>query len=181
MGQLELQHEAHKARLARMGGRRRFTRPGEIAEQLRVVHLVPDASDPIRYRPIKQRAGTTPWPHNYYWGNMWFWDLVSLRRIDNVQRSPIERIIQVVSKYYDVTPTDIKSARRTAAVVLPRQVVMYLARKLTLKSLPQIGLALGGKDHTTVLYGIERITRRLGISPELRGIIEVLEKELASA
>lgn len=72
-----------------------------------------------------------------------------------------KEIIRVVSEYYGVLPIDIASARRTLKVLIPRQAVMYLARELTLMSLPQIGARLGGRDHTTVLHGIRKMQERI--------------------
>lgn len=70
----------------------------------------------------------------------------------------LARIIGVVAKYYGLTITDLKSARRTAGVVRPRQVAMYLCRTMTIRSLPEIGRHLGGRDHTTVKHGVEKIS-----------------------
>lgn len=76
-------------------------------------------------------------------------------------RITVKEIIRVVSEYYGVLPIDIASARRTLKVLIPRQAVMYLARELTLMSLPQIGARLGGRDHTTVLHGIRKMQERI--------------------
>jgi len=69
----------------------------------------------------------------------------------------VSDIKQAACKYFDVTLVDLDSARRTLELVYPRQVVMYLAKTLTGKSLPEIGRRLGGRDHTTVLHGIRKI------------------------
>jgi hypothetical protein len=66
-------------------------------------------------------------------------------------------IMDVVCRHYEVTPLDIRSDRRTRNVILPRQIVMYLARHMTTQSYPWIGMKLGGRDHTTVLHGAEKI------------------------
>lgn len=71
---------------------------------------------------------------------------------------PSIREIQIaVCKHYDMKLTDILSFRRTANIVRPRQVAMFLSRELTLRSLPEIGRRFGGKDHTTVLHSIRVI------------------------
>lgn len=69
----------------------------------------------------------------------------------------LEHIIKVVAKFYNVTMTDMRSRRRLAVLSRPRQVAMYLCRQLTIRSLPEIGRHLGGKDHTTVLHGVRKI------------------------
>jgi hypothetical protein len=71
----------------------------------------------------------------------------------------IRDIQKAVCKHYDVTLIDMLSRRRTADIVKPRQLAMYLCKKLTLHSLPQIGRRFGGKDHTTVLHSVQKMER----------------------
>jgi chromosomal replication initiator protein len=73
------------------------------------------------------------------------------------KRVKIEEIQKLVAKHYNVSRSDILSARRTASVVRPRQVAMYLSKTLTLRSLPEIGRRFGGRDHTTVLHAVRKI------------------------
>jgi chromosomal replication initiation ATPase DnaA len=69
----------------------------------------------------------------------------------------LDHVIQTVAKFYGLTMTEIRSARRMMKVVRPRQVAMYLCRELTMRSTPEIGRHLGGKDHTTVIGGCKKI------------------------
>jgi chromosomal replication initiator protein len=62
--------------------------------------------------------------------------------------------------------------------VLPRQIAMYLAKELTQKSLPEIGEGFGGRDHTTVLHAMRKITEQRQHDPELNHQIHVLEQTL---
>jgi hypothetical protein len=71
----------------------------------------------------------------------------------------LDDITTVVCEHFKVTPLDLESDRRTHAVVWPRQVWAYLARILTPSSFPQIGRHLGGRDHTTVLHGYDKVKR----------------------
>lgn len=87
----------------------------------------------------------------------------------------IRHIIALVSAEYRVTPVDILSRRRTMNIVRPRWVVMYLARTLTIKSVAEIGRAVGGVDHTTVLNGIKYITRQMEESATFRAKIAVYQ------
>ena len=73
------------------------------------------------------------------------------------KRVRIEDIQRVVARQYNVSRADLLSSRRTANVVRPRQVAMYLAKILTLRSLPEIGRRFGGRDHTTVLHAVRKI------------------------
>lgn len=69
----------------------------------------------------------------------------------------VESILKLVCIRYGVTRIDLISDRRTADIVRPRQVAMFLAKTLTLRSLPEIGRRIGGRDHTTVLHGVRKI------------------------
>jgi len=69
----------------------------------------------------------------------------------------VDDIIKAVAEYYKITPQELKSKKRIKNIVLPRQVAMYLTRELTNLSLPEIGLAFGGKDHTTILHAYKKI------------------------
>src|SRR5699024_8027112 len=64
----------------------------------------------------------------------------------------IEKVQKDVARYYNITIEDLKGRRRVKAIVIPRQIAMYLARELTDASFPKIGSEFGGKDHTTVLH-----------------------------
>jgi chromosomal replication initiator protein len=69
----------------------------------------------------------------------------------------IENIQKTVSEYYKIRTSDMVSAKRSRMIARPRQVAMTLAKELTNHSLPEIGEAFGGKDHTTVLYATRKI------------------------
>ena len=88
------------------------------------------------------------------------------------KRVKIEDIQKLVASHYSVTRADILSSRRTATVVKPRQIAMYLAKTLTLRSLPEIGRRFGGRDHTTVLHAVRKIE---GLSHADRALNEELE------
>jgi chromosomal replication initiator protein len=70
------------------------------------------------------------------------------------------------------------SSRRTANVVRPRQIAMYLAKTLTLRSLPEIGRRFGGRDHTTVLHAVRKIEGLVGSDTALSDEIELLKRQL---
>jgi chromosomal replication initiator protein len=83
-----------------------------------------------------------------------------------------------VARQYNVSRADLLSSRRTANVVRPRQVAMYLAKTLTLRSLPEIGRRFGGRDHTTVLHAVRKIEGLVGNDAMLADEIEVLKRQL---
>ena len=94
------------------------------------------------------------------------------------KRVRIEDIQRVVARQYNVSRADLLSSRRTANVVRPRQVAMYLAKILTLRSLPEIGRRFGGRDHTTVLHAVRKIEGLVSNDAMLADEIEVLKRQL---
>ncbi len=90
----------------------------------------------------------------------------------------ITRILAAVAAHYDVEPAEILAHRRTAGVVMPRQVAMYLAKTLTGRSLPDIGRRFGGRDHTTILHGVRKITALLKSDAALAEDVAALSAEL---
>jgi chromosomal replication initiator protein len=101
-----------------------------------------------------------------------------LIRTHELKRVKIEDIQKLVASHYSVSRADILSSRRTAAVVKPRQVAMFLAKMLTLRSLPEIGRRFGGRDHTTVLHAVRKIEALLQIDTILREELELLKRML---
>jgi chromosomal replication initiator protein len=101
-----------------------------------------------------------------------------LVRPQDPKRVKIEDIQRVVARQYNVSRSDLLSSRRTANVVRPRQVAMYLAKTLTLRSLPEIGRRFGGRDHTTVLHAVRKIEGLVGNDVTLAEEIEVLKRQL---
>ncbi len=89
-------------------------------------------------------------------------------------------IQRVVADFFRLKVEDLKSKERNQGVVLPRQVAMYLSRTMTVSSLPAIGEAFGGKDHTTVIHACEKIKRRLVADEGFRRQIESLSQTIAS-
>ena len=85
-----------------------------------------------------------------------------LVRLHEPKRVKIEDIQKLVATHFNVSRADILSSRRTANVVRPRQIAMYLSKALTLRSLPEIGRRFGGRDHTTVLHAVRKIDALAG-------------------
>ncbi|MFM9124439.1 MAG: chromosomal replication initiator protein DnaA [Actinomycetota bacterium] len=86
----------------------------------------------------------------------------------------VEGVQRVVAEYFSLTVEDLRSERRTQTVVFPRQVAMYLSRELTDLSLPQIGRSFGGRDHTTIHYGHDKIARRMKEDRSLYNLVQEL-------
>ncbi|HEX5485485.1 MULTISPECIES: chromosomal replication initiator protein DnaA [Limnobacter] len=90
----------------------------------------------------------------------------------------VESIQKTVADYYKIKVADMFSKRRQANIVLPRQVAMYLAKELTDKSYVEIGELFGGRDHTTVLHAVNKISEMRNQSAELNHALHVLDQTL---
>ena len=90
----------------------------------------------------------------------------------------IELIQDIVSSYFNLKVDDFKSTRRTRNVAYPRQIAMYLCRKLTDMSLPKIGEEFGGRDHTTVIHAYEKISQGLKNDEALKNTVSELSKRI---
>ncbi|HSN57918.1 MAG TPA: chromosomal replication initiator protein DnaA [Clostridiaceae bacterium] len=102
-------------------------------------------------------------------------DIISGRQSKQVT---VELIQEVVSNYYSLRMEDFKSARRTRNVAFPRQIAMYLARKITDLSLPKIGEEFGGRDHTTVIHAYEKISQGLKTDEQLQNAVKEITKRI---
>ncbi|RDI95244.1 chromosomal replication initiator protein DnaA [Meiothermus sp. QL-1] len=89
-----------------------------------------------------------------------------------------EEILKAVAEYYGLRPEEIRGSGRRKEVVIPRQVAMYLVRELTHASLPEIGQFFGGRDHTTVLYAIQKIQESSEFDTALRQALRAIRERL---
>jgi chromosomal replication initiator protein len=93
----------------------------------------------------------------------------------------LDRIVDVVVRYFQVPLVHLQSKKRHRSIALPRQICMYLAREHTRYSLEEVGGYFGGRDHTTVLHAVRTVTANLEKDPELRTTITHLEQQLLSS
>jgi chromosomal replication initiator protein len=89
-------------------------------------------------------------------------------------RIKIEDILKIVGRHYNVARTDLLSPRRARTVVVPRQIGMYLAKKMTSRSLPEIGRRFGGRDHSTVLHAVRKIEGQIKTDDKLAREVAML-------
>ncbi|MBE6006869.1 MAG: chromosomal replication initiator protein DnaA [Sarcina sp.] len=89
-----------------------------------------------------------------------------------------DMIMQVVCEHYDVRAANILSRKKNAALVLPRQIIMYICREYTDATLDQVARLLGKRDHSTVMHGVDKIKKDLVTNGELRGNVDVILKKL---
>lgn len=90
----------------------------------------------------------------------------------------IENIQKTVANYYNIRIADMRSKKRSRAIAVPRHIAMCLSKELTDRSLPEIGEAFGGRDHSTVLYGCRKIREREREDPRLREDLNNLKRVL---
>ncbi|MGY0373842.1 chromosomal replication initiator protein DnaA [Clostridium sp. JNZ J1-5] len=90
----------------------------------------------------------------------------------------IDLIQDIVANYFNLKIDELKSSRRTRNIAFPRQIAMYLSRKLTDMSLPKIGEEFGGRDHTTVIHAYEKISTNLKKDESLKNVINDLTKKI---
>jgi chromosomal replication initiator protein len=102
----------------------------------------------------------------------------SFRADTEARRATVERIAQGVGRYFRVEPRRLQERDRSRQALLPRQVGMYLARRLTDLSLDQIGAYFGGRDHSTVLHACRKVELALGADLALSGAVRQLQADL---
>jgi len=94
------------------------------------------------------------------------------------EKNDVSRIQKIVADYFKVSIEDLKSKKRNAEIAFPRQVAMYLCRRLTDESFPKIGIEFGGKDHSTVMHSCEKIELEIKNNKKFAEIIDKLEKDI---
>ncbi|MEI5687461.1 chromosomal replication initiator protein DnaA [Sphingomonas kyungheensis] len=94
------------------------------------------------------------------------------------RRVTIDEIQKLVSQHFELKPLDLVSARRSRAVARPRQIAMYLAKRLTTRSLPEIGRKFGGRDHSTVIHAVRKIEELRDQDRDIDAAVRTLMREL---
>lgn len=145
--------------------RRRIDAAGYAFQALSAARRKEAGKDAPKPKPLKtsakRKASAAPAPANPPEGAraQWFWPCFQPGEAADIAEAgdSLSSILLAVSKHYDVSINDLKSARRHKRLVMPRHVFCYLAATVTRKSLPQIGAFLGDRDHTTVLHAVRKI------------------------
>lgn len=103
-------------------------------------------------------------------------DLISPGEVKNI--TP-EYIISIVAEQFEVSADEIISQKRSRNIARPRQIVMYLCRSLLNIPLQEVGRALGGRDHTTIMHGVDKITEELKTDASLQNTMDILKKKIS--
>lgn len=99
---------------------------------------------------------------------------------DNEKQVTVRNIQRAICEHFEVKISDLKSKRRTKNIAVARQVAMYLCRKYTATSYPAIGAEFGGRDHSTVIHASKTIERKAATDPQIKAVVERLERQLKS-
>ena len=104
----------------------------------------------------------------------------ALKDLLSIQKSliSVENIQKSVADFYNIKIADMYSKRRPANIAMPRQIAMYLSKELTQKSFPEIGDLFGGRDHTTVLHAVKKVSEQRTRNVELNHQLHILEQQL---
>ncbi len=94
------------------------------------------------------------------------------------QEVTIDQILKAVSAKFNLKLSDIKSQKKNKNFVLPRQIAMYLSRKLTTASFPDIGEKIGGRDHSTVIYSNNKISKAVESNQQIKKTVQEIENEI---
>lgn len=90
----------------------------------------------------------------------------------------VELITNVVAEHFNIKPDDIYSKKKSKDIAIPRQIVMYLSRTLTDQSFTNIGVLLGNRDHSTVLYGVDKITKDINNNESIKNTVDAITKKI---
>lgn len=98
--------------------------------------------------------------------------------VDKNKEISIESIQKIVADHFKIKVSDLKSEKRLKNFVIPRQLAIYICRELTKSSYPEIGEKFGGKDHSTVIYAVKKISSLLNEKPEIMNSYELLKRKV---
>ena len=100
--------------------------------------------------------------------------------VDKTKDISIDSIQKTVAEHFRIKISELKSDKRLKAVVLPRQVAIFLCRELTKASYPEIGERFGGKDHSTIIHSVKKIEKQIAADLDLKGAIDQIRRQLTS-
>jgi len=120
---------------------------------------------PIKKDPLVIRPKVEPYPFDFGWENMWFYELVCGRQR---KLAVSARMIQIeASQYFNISLADLLSHRKTKTLVIPRQIAIYVMKVLTPQGYAAIGRAFGGRDHSTVIHACQKIESLVGVNENI--------------
>lgn len=147
-------------------------------EEAGITYCVKDIEGPIEPRPIVVReapkvqytAHIEPLPTDKV-----------LEQAIGQRVPPVRMVLEVVARFYELSMPEFLSKSRVREYTIPRQVAMYLCRKLTARSLPDIGRRMGGIDHTSVLHGARKIAAMVSVEGRVKDEVQLIELRIREA
>jgi len=178
MSMLETLHQQHRDRLSRMHAKT-VPDPGINMRNGRPIKRPPDWF-PVRAKVHGRFAERLPssslcWKTSYSPNGIHLWSVVY-----DIEPITLAKIKRIICQHFNLKMVELVSPRRNSALVNARHIAFYLAKKFTSFSYAQIATHFGGRDHTTILHGIQRIEKRLQSQRELAAEINVITEKLQS-
>ena len=96
----------------------------------------------------------------------------------SVYKNDVHRIQRIVCEYFKIDIEDLKGKKRSKDVNYPRQIAIYLCRKMTSESFPKMGTYFGGRDHSTIISAYQKIANDLKTNPQLQIVINELKEKI---
>ncbi len=109
---------------------------------------------------------------------------IAVRELQNIitpdkpREITVQLIIEVISEHFNISVDQLMSNRRSSEIAWPRQIAMFLCKNMTDASLDTIGKALGGRDHSTIIHGVKRISQEYENNPSTRNVIDTVKKKI---
>ena len=97
-----------------------------------------------------------------------------------VSKNKMDQVVQIICDHYNLTQEQLLSKKRSNEIAIPRQIAMYICRVVCEESFPKIGTEFGGKDHSTVMFSVEKIENEIKVNKDLANIIEKLKKDIGT-
>ena len=95
-----------------------------------------------------------------------------------ISKNKVDQVQQIVANNYNISVEDLKGKKRNASIAIPRQIAMYICRVVVGETLPKIGLAFGGKDHTTVMHSVDKIKKEINTNSSFEEEINKLVSKI---
>lgn len=160
MSHVQRLHEERKQRLARFEVAAQNPKPAPKPKPVVIEFRAPVPRKPDVFNPEDERS--------------WMIEIEGMIPSDDTKFPKIEDIVRAVCAHTGIAKHELTSARRNGPVAAARHLAYYLCRRLTEKSLPEIGRRIGNRDHTTILHGVRRTEHRMLTDERLNASIEML-------
>lgn len=174
------QHNQRKAFQAKIAARAAIV---QVRSQACQSYSIPNAPYGVRKPGVKTLPSTSkryiqPAQFTVSYEAAWMLEICGIEETEIFSSKVLmDTIKRAVAAFYQISLTDLISNRRTARVIMPRQVAMYLCKVMTTRSLPEIGRVFNGKDHTTILHAVRKIAALIETDRQLATVVSTLKNQ----